>query len=459
MTLQTMQPAAIDAEMAVLGSILLNSKILEDLVDKLKPDYFFDPKNKLLYSVMLDLWAKDRPTDIYFIKQEITKNPEKFKNLDSPIDDEFLSLLISKSSMITSPVAASQDIKEKFILRTVITVGDNLKNMAVEAKKTSNEILEDASSQLFAVAQDQIDKNFVSLPEILTETFERINKLYQNPDDYRGVPTGFHDLDKVLGGFHKSDLIIVAARPSVGKSSLCLEIAKRVALQSQTGVAIFSLEMSRDQLCDRMISSLSSIELRKIRSGKLSDDPANNEFMRLGMAIGQLDKAPIWIDDSGYLDLLDLRTKARRLKSKHNIGLIIIDYLQLMTSGSSNNRQGNRVQEVSEISRGLKILAKELDIPIIALSQLSRSVESRDDKRPMLSDLRDSGSIEQDADVVMFIHREEMYHKESTKKGRAEILISKHRNGETGTVELAFIHRLATFENLEGAKISHRVNA
>jgi len=274
---------------------------------------------------------------------------------------------------------------------------------------------------------------------------------------YRGIPTGFVDLDNMLGGLHHSDLIILAARPSMGKTSLALEIVKRVALQQQIGVAVFSLEMSRDQLCDKLIASVSGIELRKIRSGQLEDSDNLNEFTKLGEAIGRLEEAPIWIDDSGSLNIMELRTKARRLKSRHNIGLIVIDYLQLM-SGKNYNYQGNRVQEVSDISRGLKMLAKELNIPVLALSQLSRGVEGREDKRPLLSDLRESGSIEQDADVVLFIHREEMYSKDTKKKGIAEILISKHRNGETGVVELAWVPKLATFENLQGARIRNVVD-
>jgi len=228
-------------------------------------------------------------------------------------------------------------------------------------------------------------------------------------------------------------------------------------LQQQIGVAVFSLEMSRDQLCDKLIASVSGIELRKIRSGQLEDNDNLNEFTKLGEAIGRLEEAPIWIDDSGSLNIMELRTKARRLKSRHNIGLIVIDYLQLM-SGKNYNYQGNRVQEVSDISRGLKMLAKELNIPVLALSQLSRGVEGREDKRPLLSDLRESGSIEQDADVVLFIHREEMYSKDTKKKGIAEILISKHRNGETGVVELAWVPKLATFENLQGARIRNVVD-
>jgi replicative DNA helicase len=291
----------------------------------------------------------------------------------------------------------------------------------------------------------------------LLGTFDRISELQSKGEEYSGLPTGLVDLDKALGGMHKSDLIILAARPAMGKTSLVLEIAKRVALTEQVGVAIFSLEMSKEQLVDKMLSSVSAVDNWKIRTGKFDESGDNNEFQKLGEAIGLLNEAPIWIDDSGALNVLELRSKARRLKTRHNIGLLIIDYLQLM-SGTGRNYNNNRVQEVSDISRGLKILAKELDIPVIALSQLSRSVEGREDKRPMLSDLRESGSIEQDADVVMFVHREEMYHKETKKKGIADILIAKHRHGSTATVELAWIGRLATFENLDGARKSFKVN-
>jgi replicative DNA helicase len=373
------------------------------------------------------------------------------------INREYLLELIAKSSLSSSPEHTARIIKEKYILRMLIRVGDNLKTLAVESNSPVEDILDNAQKQLYEIALDNLDKNFVRIGDLLTATFERINELYTNQVKYRGIPTGFVDLDNMLGGLHHSDLIILAARPSMGKTSLALEIVKRVALQQQIGVAVFSLEMSRDQLCDKLIASVSGIELRKIRSGQLEDSDNLNEFTKLGEAIGRLEEAPIWIDDSGSLNIMELRTKARRLKSRHNIGLIVIDYLQLM-SGKNYNYQGNRVQEVSDISRGLKMLAKELNIPVLALSQLSRGVEGREDKRPLLSDLRESGSIEQDADVVLFIHREEMYSKDTKKKGIAEILISKHRNGETGVVELAWIPKLATFENLQGARIRNVVD-
>jgi replicative DNA helicase len=444
-------PSDLEAEQALLGSVLINSKILDEIADVVKANYFYEPKNKVIFEAMMSLSAGNRSIDLLTILDHLVTNASEIN-----IDKEYLLLLISKSSLTSSIQACAKILKEKYILRTLVETGDIIKSLAFEQTEADT-ILDLAQKQLYEVSIDNIEKNFVPLPSILTETFERINELYNNKGQERGIPTGFHDLDAILGGFQKSDLVILAARPSMGKTSLALELIKRISLGTKNGVAIFSLEMSKDQLVDKLISSVSGISLKKIRSGHLSDEPHNNEFVRLGQAIGQLSEAPIWIDDSGALNIMELRTKARRLKSRHNIGLIMIDYLQLM-SGKTSSYGGNRVQEVSDISRGLKMLAKELNIPIIALSQLSRSVEGRDDKRPMLSDLRESGSIEQDADVVMFIHREEMYHKETKKKGIADILISKHRNGETGAVELAFIHRLATFDNLQGAKITTRTN-
>jgi replicative DNA helicase len=798
-------PSDIDAEKALLGSILLNSQILQDVADKLHSEYFYDPRHQIIYTAMIELWSSNKPIDIISTLDHIKNSP--LKKGETAIDKEFILDLVSKTSLSTSHEHTSILIKDKFILRTIIQVGDTIKNQAYQQRESSHEILDKAQKELFEIAQDNIEKTFVPISQVLKDSFERISELHDNGVEFRGIPTGFADLDKVLGGLHSSDLLILAARPSMGKAqpldtpvktlagwkqlgnlnigdelasidgkksvvqgifpqgkkqvfkitfadgrstlccdehlweveyrdwekarvfttkqlqqkltykryqnrlwipvikgkmndeeltslpidpyllgcligdgglthgtpmlsskddeildsirrilpsdlhlvhagnydyrisqkthqqkgvsgvtqnsltialetlgllgtlshtkflplqyldadypsrlallqglmdtdgwvesfgavrfctvseqlsknvqalvrsfggyceiktkntsyvhngvkqsgrlayvlniaglgeipvfrllakvnrhrkgsrnkrlnivsiqpldqevemacikvshprelyvcndyivthntSLALELTKRIALQQKVGIAFFSLEMSRDQLVDKLISSASGIPLGKIRSGQLSDDPANNEFMKLGQAIGQLDQAPIWIDDNGSLNILELRTKARRLKSRYNIGFLVIDYLQLM-SGKNTNYSGNRVQEVSDISRGLKMLAKELQIPILALSQLSRSVDSREDKRPMLSDLRESGSIEQDADIVMFVHREEMYHKETKKKNIGDILISKHRNGETGAIELAWVPRLATFDNLDGARLSRRVN-
>lgn len=450
-------PADMDAEKALLGSILLNSQILQDVGDKLSGEYFYDPRHSIVYLAMVELWATSRPVDVISVLEYLHNTESLNKSSSGTVDKEFLLELISKTSLSTSHIHTSDLIKNKFVLRTIIQVGDEIKNLAYLQKDHPSEILDDAQKQLFDISKNNMEKDFVSITEVLKDTFERISQLHDNDVEFRGVPTGFIDLDNILGGLHSSDLLILAARPSMGKTSLALELIKHVAVVQKVGVAFFSLEMSKDQLVDKLVSSTSGVSLGKIRSGHLSDDPANNEFIRLGQAIGQLDQAPIWIDDNGALNILELRTKARRLKSKYNVGLIVIDYLQLM-SGKNTNYSGNRVQEVSDISRGLKMLAKELQIPILALSQLSRSVDSREDKRPMLSDLRESGSIEQDADIVMFIHREEMYHKETKKKGVGDLLISKHRNGETGAIELAWIPALATFGNLHGARTSRRVN-
>ena len=442
-------PVDRDAEQAILGSILLNAKILDDVADTLKADYFYDARLGVVYQTMLTLWGQSKPIDVLTVTDTLRASEEKAaKN----IDQEFLLELISKVSLSSSPTSTVALIRQKHLLRSLMQTGDKIKALASEAKDEPIEILEQAQKSLYDLSVDNVEKSFVSITDVLAETFERISELHQSQDEFRGVPTGLIDLDNVLGGLHRSDLIILAARPSMGKTSLTLEICKRVATMAQEGVAIFSLEMSRDQLCEKMLASTSGIPLSQIRTGKLSEDPENNEFQRLAVAMGQLDQSPIFIDDSGSLNILELRTKARRLKSRYNIGLLVIDYLQLM-SGNGSNYKGNRVQEVSDISRGLKILAKDLNIPILALSQLSRSVDSRDDKRPMLSDLRESGSIEQDADVVLFVHREEMYHKETKKKGIADILISKHRNGQTGAIELAWVPRLATFDNLHGGRV------
>jgi replicative DNA helicase len=439
-------PRDLDAEKSLLGSILLNSKILDDVTELLKPDYFYDPMHAETYKIMLKLWSSSKPVDIIFVLDNNTN-----KNLNK----QFLVDLVSKSSLSSTPSQLGQIVKEKYLLRQVIILGEEIKELGLTDEGESEDILEKAQKKIYDLALNQKNSsNFVALGSFIADRFGHIQNLHENGDVQFGLSTGFIEMDKLLGGFHGSDLLILAARPAMGKTALALEFARRVGVYSGKGVAFFSLEMSKEQLVDRMISSQSGIDMWKIRSGKIE---TAEDFGVLGNAIGILNDAPIWVDDTGGLTVLELRTKIRKLKQKTDIGLVIIDYLQLM-SGTGKGYGGNRVQEVSEISRGLKIMAKELNVPVIALSQLSRSVEGREDKRPMLSDLRESGSIEQDADLVMFVHREEYYNKETKKKGIADILISKHRNGAVGTVELAWLHKLASFENLEGAKISKRVN-
>jgi len=449
-------PYDTDAERSLLGAILLNSEILFQVSDKLFPHHFYDEKHRMIYQAMVDLWGGGKPIDTLSLLDYLKSNSDQLENPQyaSEIDKDTIVELISSSGLSGNYDYTADIIKEKSSLRELIKIGDGMKDSAIGQKGSAEDILDKVQKDIYEISLEHVKNDFVPIKRIINETVERINDLQENPNKFKGMPTGLTDLDGILGGFHNSDLIILAARPSMGKTSLALEIVKRIALDQKQGVAFFSLEMSSDQLVDKMISSSSGLSLRDIRSGTLKNQ---DEFNRLGDAISKLSEAPIWVEDSGSLNIMELRTKARRLKTRHNIGLVVIDYLQLM-SGRSGNYNGNRVQEVSDISRGLKMLAKELNLPVLALSQLSRSVESREDKRPMLSDLRESGSIEQDADIVLFVHREEMYHKETKKKGIADIIVSKHRNGETGAVELAWIGHLATFGNLQNAKTNHRIN-
>lgn len=441
-----------NAEKALLGSILLNSKLLEEIGDILQGEHFYDSRHALVFSLVVELWAASRPVDILTVLDLLKIKGDLNPAYASEIDKEYLLELIAKSSLLSSASAAAKIIRDKYFLRELIHISDKIKSKSLEEKDRVEEVLDYAQKEIYQISEQNIEKNFTPISEVLTDVFERISTAHESQSHLSGTPTGLVDLDALLGGLHAGDLVILAARPSMGKTSLALEIAKRMALQESSGVAIFSLEMGRDQLVDKLLSSTAGIELRKIRNGQLENTGGNDEFMKLGEAMGKLNTAKIWIDDSGHLNITELRTKARRLKSRYNINLLLIDYLQLMSGNSGTNYGVNRTQEVSDISRSLKMLAKELEIPILALSQLSRGVESREDKRPMLSDLRESGSIEQDADVVMFVHRDEMYNPDSKNKGKANIIVAKHRNGETGTVELAWIGRLATFGNLEGAK-------
>jgi replicative DNA helicase len=335
-------------------------------------------------------------------------------------------------------------VRKKGTLRRLIDSAAEITRLAYKEEGNVEDILDKAEQKLFGVSQQHLKQNFIPLSAILHETFERIDELHRDKGKLRGIPTGFVDMDRLLGGLQKSDLVILAARPSMGKTSLALDIIRHIGVHSKIPVAIFSLEMSKDQLTDRLLSAQSNVNLFKIRSGQLNDD----DFTLLGEAMGSLSEAPIFIDDTSGANIMEVRTKARRLQAEHKVGLIIIDYLQLMQGKNSNAE--NRVQEVSEISRNLKILARELNVPVLALSQLSRGVEQRPDKVPQLSDLRESGSIEQDADVVIFIYREDMYKgKESRRPNIAEIHVKKHRNGPIGQVDLYWDSERASFRNLD----------
>jgi replicative DNA helicase len=455
-------PADVEAEAALLGSILASGsyslQLIDEIGDKLKAEYFYDLTHQMVYKAMLELWLKQQPLDTIHVLNQVKKSfPDQLDK--NEITQDYLISLIAKSSLLSSPIDTVKLIKDKYLLRTIIFLGEDLKRLGGKTNSDAGEILDTAQKKLYEASLGTIDKNFVHIGSLLQDSFEKMELLSEgNNDNSQIIPTSFTDIDKLLGGgFRKSDMVIIACRPSMGKTSFSLDLAKRAA-SSGNGVAYFSLEMSSDQMVERLIASTAKVDFHKIRTGNLSDDQKNEDFKNISQAIGMLADMPIWIDDTSGSSILEIRSKARRLKQRHNVGIIIIDYLQLMSGGNDKAYQGNRVQEVSDISRNLKILAKDLEVPVIALSQLSRKVDSRDDKKPVLSDLRESGSIEQDADIVMFIHRQDYYERDREKHtNKAEIVIAKNRNGQTGIAELAWLSHLACFDNLYQSKTKLRI--
>ncbi|MBL8030080.1 MAG: replicative DNA helicase [Candidatus Doudnabacteria bacterium] len=431
-------PQNLEAEMSVLGSLMLDSEALVKVADLLSPDDFYDPRHQVVYLAIVELYEKNTPLDVL----TVTNHLQEKALLEKAGGPSYLTQLVSAVPTTGHIVHYALIVRKKGSLRRLIKSASEITTLAYKEEGEIEDILDNAEQKLFGVSQKHLHQNFQPIVSILHSTFERIDELHREKGKLRGVSTGYIDLDNLLGGFQKSDLIILAARPSMGKTSLALDIMRNVAVNSKQGVGIFSLEMSKDQLVDRLLSSQSDVNLWKIRTGHLKDD----DFEKIGEAMGVLSEAPIYIDDSAGSNIMEVRTKARRLQAEHSIGLVVVDYLQLMEGRS----QENRVQEVSEISRALKLLARELNVPVLALSQLSRGVENRPDKVPQLADLRESGSIEQDADVVMFIYREDMYKgKDSKRPNVAEIHIKKHRNGPTGQVDLFFDADKTSFKNLD----------
>jgi len=435
-------PQNIEAEQSVLGSLLLDKDAVIKVADLITSDDFYDDKHKVVYNAILKLYDERSSIDILTVSSVL----EEGHSLERIGGVSYLITLVNSVPSAAHVVHYANIVRRKGTLRRLISSATDIVGLGYQEDMDLESLLDTAEQKLFSVSQKYLKQNFVALSEILHDTFDRIDELHREKGKLRGVSTGFSDLDSKLGGLQKSDLIILAARPSMGKTSLALDFVRHVAMNEHKAVAIFSLEMSKDQLVDRLLAAEADVDLWKMRTGKLNDLGPDNDFERIGHALGRLSEAPIYIDDSGAVNILELRTKARRLQSEHDLDLIVVDYLQLMQGRSPENR----VQEVSEISRSLKILAKELNVPVLALSQLSRAVEQRGgDKKPQLSDLRESGSIEQDADVVMFIYRDEMYTgKDSRKPHIAELLIRKHRNGPTGDVELFFDGEKTSFKNL-----------
>ncbi len=429
-------PHNIEAEQSILGALLIDSPAIVKISDRLAPTDFYREDHRIIFDHMLQLFEKRKPID----GLTLTDSLEAAKKLALVGGAAYVASLTAMVTSSVHIVSHAEIVRNKALLRRLISAGSKIAELGFREDTETAEVLDAAESAIFGVSQTFLQNNFVPIKAILSESFDRIDDLHKNKGAMRGLPTGFKDLDNLLGGLQKSDLVILAARPAMGKTSLMLNIAEHAAVKTKAKVGIFSLEQSRDQLVDRLLSSSAGVDSWKLRTGNLADE----DFPRLGKAMGVLSEAPIFIDDTPGQSALEVLTKSRRLQMEHGLDLIVIDYLQLMRG----RNQENRVQEVSDISRSLKLLARELNVPVIALSQLSRAVEARPDKRPMLSDLRESGSIEQDSDVVLFIYREDYYDKDSERKNIAEILVRKHRNGPIGETELYFQPEQTSFRNL-----------
>ena len=439
-------PQNIEAEQAVLGAILLVENSMYKIAEAISSDDFYRNDHRVIYSSMISLFEKRAPIDLITLTDELKGQ----KKLEEAGGATYLTHLVSSTSSSANIVKHAQIVSEKAILRRLIRAATGMIEDSFAEKDDIPMILDKSEQILFAVSQKFATDKFVAVSDILTDTFDRINEIHENRGQLRGVPTGFRDMDNLLAGFQKSDLIILAARPSMGKTALALNIASHAATREKIPTGIFSLEMSRDQLVDRLLTCETGIDSWRLRTGNLKED----DFSKINQAMGTLAEAPLYIDDSPLLTVMDVRAKARRLQAEKGLGLLLIDYLQLMDSAHRGGGESNRVQEVSEISRGLKALARELNIPVIALSQLSRAVELRTPKIPMLSDLRESGSIEQDADVVMFIYREDYYDPTTDRKGITQVLVKKHRNGPVGDIDLFFHPEFGRFTSIDHSKIS-----
>ncbi|MCD6352883.1 MAG: replicative DNA helicase [Proteobacteria bacterium] len=430
-------PQSIEAEQAVLGSILLENEVLHQVIETLDINDFYRGTHQKIFAGMLELYNKNEPSDLITLTDTLSQK----KHLDDVGGPSYLSSLVDNIPTAANAVHYAKIVRERSILRKTIAAATDIINKGYENEKDINDVLDFAEASIFAISEYQIKPSFYPLREIIKSSFVTIEKLYEKKELITGVPSGFEDLDRLTSGFQSSDLIIIAGRPSMGKTSFALNIAQNAAIGKNIPVAIFSLEMSKEQVAIRMLCSESRIDAHKLRGGFLSE----NDWPKLTRAAGSLSEAPVFVDDTAGITVLEMRAKSRRLRKDQKLGLIIVDYLQLMRE---KGRTDNREQEISAISRSLKALAKELNIPVIALSQLNRKVEDRHDKRPQLADLRESGAIEQDADVIIFIYRDEVYNKDdSDKKGKAEILISKQRNGPIGKVDLTFINEFTKFES------------
>lgn len=432
-------PQNLDAEMSLLGAVLIDDEVLANVSDKLRALDFYDKRHIMIYDAMMRLYERHQPVDLLTLSDELTKRSE----LEIVGGSAYLTELTNYVPTAAHAGTYADMIRQKAIRRRLIKASTDIAELGYDEEKDIDTLLESAETELFAVSDTSSKQELVSLEQILTESFDRLEELHRDGGKLRGLKTGWRDLDNITAGLQRSDLIVLAARPAMGKTTLVTNLAYNVASKEKRSVLFFSLEMSKEQLVDRMLADASGVDSWNIRTGNLSD----SDFEKLSTAMGEMAEAPIYIDDTPGMTVLEMRTKARREAHNHPLGLIIIDYLQLMQG--SGRSDGNRVQEVSEISRGLKLIARELDVPVIALSQLSRSVESRNPQIPQLSDLRESGSIEQDADIVTFIYREAYYNPETDRQNITDLIIAKHRNGPTGKVELYFHPERLRFMSLD----------
>jgi len=437
-----LSPQDVEAERSLLGCLMIDKNAIIKVVDFISAKDFYKPIHQEIYQSCLELFEKTEPIDVLSLSSKL-KESNKLEDVGG---NSYLTELINSVPTASNVLHYAKIIQKKRILRDLIEVGSEVAVLGYNESEDPDVLLDQAEKNIFSIAQKGLSQKFVPIKESLEEAFERIDKLSKHEGEIRGVPTGFSSLDNMLAGFQKSDLIILASRPSMGKSALSMNIASHVAINQNLPVGIFSLEMAKDQLVDRLIADQAGIDLWRLRTGKLSSEGNDNDFSRIQHALGVLSETPIYIDDSAICNILQMRAMARRLQAEKGLGLIIVDYLQLMEPRNTN---ASIVQQMTEISRSLKSLARELNVPVLALSQLSRAVEQRTPQIPRLSDLRETGAIEQDADVVLFIYREDRYRPDTTRKNIADIIIAKHRNGPVGKVELYFDESRVAFRNLE----------
>ncbi|MFO0764997.1 MAG: replicative DNA helicase [Patescibacteria group bacterium] len=448
MSMEKLTPHNIEAEQSFLGSLLLDKDAMVKVADQLTPEDFYLDKHRRVYEAMLDLYRRSMPIDLLSLGSRLTDKGE----LEGIGGRAELMSLANATPTAAHVVHYAEIIQKKSTLRRLLVAAQEITALGYEQAEDVEVLLDSAESKLFNVSQKFLKRSFTIIRDVLTDAFDRIDELHREKGKLRGVPSGYTDLDNILGGLQKSDLIILAARPACGKTSFALDLARHAAVKHKVPVGVFSLEMSKEQLVDRMLCSEANVDLWRMRTGRLQEGGEHDEFSRIGHALGILSEAPIYIDDSASANIMEIRTKCRRLQMEHGLGMVVIDYLQLMESRSKAS--DNRVNEVAEITRGLKSLARELNVPVIALSQLSRSVELQKPAIPRLAHLRESGSIEQDADIVLFIYRkaaDKNYRPEELSPeelNTAEIHIAKHRNGPTGVVKLYFDAARASFKNI-----------